>query len=103
MSGLEVGARLLRALARHARNCGLDVTIPSSSTTRWASATFTGARHELVLALTADDGAECWLADLPEAELALPGHLIADLKIVRMRQDGTALSATLEVLTVEDR
>lgn len=103
MSGFDADARLRRALAASANAVGAEMTIVTSAATRWASATFSGARHEIELAGIADDRMERWLADMPEAELSLSGYLVADLKIVAMRQTGSTLAVTLEVLTVEDR
>lgn len=103
MSGLDADARLRRALAVSAGAAQIDLAIVRSAATRWASATFTGARHELELAGTASDAAERWLAELPEAELPLAGHLVADLKIVAMTQAERDLTVTLEVLTLEER
>lgn len=103
MSGRVVETRLLRALADSAQAAGADIVVTRSDATRWASATFTGARHAVELAGTASDATERWLADLPESELGLVGHLVADLKIVAMAQAGADLTVSLEVLTVEDR
>lgn len=103
MSRFDADARLRRALAHSAKAAGAAVTITRSTAERWASATFTGARHELDLAGPASDAAESWLADLPEAELPLAGHLVADLRIVAMTQVASDLTVTLEVLTLEDR
>lgn len=102
MSGVTVDARLRHVLAASARAAGADLAVVRSDATRWASATFNGARHALELAGTASEATERWLADLPDAELAVKGHLVADLKIVAMTQAGHALSVTLEALTVED-
>lgn len=103
MSGLEADARLRRALVLNAAAARAEVKIARTASTRWASATFTGARHELELTATASDAFEQWFADLPEADLPLSGHLVADLKIVAVSQAGDDLTVTLEVLTVEDR
>ena len=103
MSGFDADARLRRALSGSAHAAGAAITIVRSDATRWASATFTGARHAVELAAEASDAVERWLGELPEAELAMAGHLVADLKIVAMLQAGSDLTVTLEVLTVEDR
>lgn len=60
---------LIRALT--ARYPGLLVL--AAATEPWASATFTGARHEL----RCDPGVN--LAGAEDADLPLPGHLVADL------------------------
>lgn len=103
MSDLAASGRLRRALTASATVAGTRIEIARSEATRWASATFTGARHELELRMIATDAAERWLADLPDAELTVAGHLVADLKIVAMTQAGVDLSVTLEVLTLEER
>ena len=102
MSGFDADARVRRALAGSAYRAGVTMTVVASDANRWASATFAGARHEIVLTGQADDAMERWLGDLPEADLSVPGYLVADLKIVAMRQAGSDLTVTLEVLTVED-
>lgn len=76
----------------------------------WASVTFTGARHALVLRLDgagADEAASAFLADLDAAEFRLRGHVLADIALVRQeRTTGPAglpqMRLTLEALTVED-
>lgn len=103
MSGFDADARLRRALAGSAHRAGAGVTILRSDAVRWASATFTGARHQIELTAQAGDPVERWVSELPEAELAMAGHMVADLKIVAMHQAGLDLTVTLEVLTVEDR
>jgi hypothetical protein len=71
----------------------------------WASATFTGARHELRFRVEgdgADEAAERFLCDLEAAEFDLRGHIVADLALVsEERRPGFARIA-LEALTVEE-
>lgn len=68
----------------------------------WASVTFTGARHRMVIAVDDTPATETWLAALPELDLPLRGHLVADLRVDAVEQDGSALHATIEILTVEE-
>ena len=52
----------------------------------WASATFSGTRHSIVLAFAGEDAAamgEAFLEALPDHEFAIPGQLVADAGIVR--------------------
>ncbi|WP_232318608.1 hypothetical protein [Sphingomonas sp. TDK1] len=64
--------------------------------------TFTGARHRIVLEVEESPALRHWLAALPELELKLAGHLVADLVVAALHaQDGQA-RATLEALTVEE-
>lgn len=101
MSRLDADALLCRALERSADAAGVELTIQHSAATRWASATFAGARHEITCAMIATNAADRWLGDLPEADLPLRGHLVADLKVVAVTREG-AVTARLEVLTVAD-
>lgn len=101
--GPDAASLLERALVAGAKATGCAVTIPSWEVERWASATFVGARHVLTLASTRSPHLDQWLTALPEAEFALRGHLVADLKVMRVIRDGDAVSAMLEILTVEDR
>lgn len=93
--------RLERALANHAAATGVGLTIAGHRVTRWASATFVGARHRLEMTV-AGGAARAWLADLAEAELTMPGHLVADLTVLDARHDAADTIALVEVLTVED-
>lgn len=91
---VDAGTLLLRALRASAAAAGCTVAIESLAARPWSSATFTGTRHRVVLALEAD--AAAWLDALPEAEFALRGHLVADLAVVA-RGDGRAM---IDVLTL---
>ena len=79
-----------------------------SSERAWASATFTGARHTIVLAF---DGAraiahgETFIAALPDHEFSVPRHLVADAAIVSVdHQLGPVprMQVSTEVLMLED-
>ncbi|WP_394652491.1 hypothetical protein [uncultured Sphingomonas sp.] len=102
MSGRATAAtRLERALVKHAAAAGVGLTIDAMASTRWASATFVGARHRLEL-VVAGDGAELWLEELAEADLPIPGHLVADVAMIHQRHSAAGSTATAEMLTVED-
>ncbi len=96
--GPDAATLLERRLRIAAEAAGVTIAIPQSDWTRWASATFVGARHRLTLA-SDDPGFGDWLATLPEAELPLRGHLVADVVVLR----ATGAVAEVEVLTVEER
>ncbi len=87
---------ILRALAADAWPHGVTLALCDAVERPWSSATFTGAWLDLVLAIDGADPA-AWLAALPEAELPVPGRLVADLAVVT----ATATTATLEVLLLE--
>ncbi|ATY34529.1 hypothetical protein CVN68_09415 [Sphingomonas psychrotolerans] len=71
--------------------------------TRWASATFTGARHALTLTASPGPMLDHWLVGLSEVEFALRGYLVADIHVTRMRREGELVTVTIEALTVEER
>ncbi|OYY89625.1 MAG: hypothetical protein B7Y45_11345 [Sphingomonas sp. 28-66-16] len=80
---------------------GATIDVVAIESTRWASATFVGARHLLSLVGRDDPDLARWLGDLPDADIDLCGHLVADLAIGSIaRLDGQA-RAELEILTLE--
>ncbi|WP_326523174.1 hypothetical protein [Sphingomonas sp.] len=103
MSARADASRLLdRALRRSAADAGLAIALSESGSRRWASATFAGSRHLLEIRLSTCPTAGAWLEGLPEADLPLRGHLVADLIVTERRDDGAATVAQVEVLTLED-
>lgn len=101
--GPDAATLLARALAASAEAADCLATIAAADWTRWASATFTGARHMLRLSAPPSPALLAWIAALPEAEFSLRGHLVADLSVAAVRHAGKAIDIELEVLTVEDR
>ena len=99
--GPDAGTLVARAIERDARRAGCVVTLSLRESSRWASATFIGARHHLALDGPDDTAFAHWLARLAEADLPIRGHLVADLAIVSdIRAVGRA-TAHVEALTVE--
>lgn len=100
--GPDATTLLERRLRIAAEAAGVTMAITDSDATPWASATFNGARHRLTIA---GDGAafDRWIAALPQAELPLRGHLVADLQVVGRMVTGDGVAFDLEVLTVEER
>lgn len=101
--GRDPGALLERALLTSAAAAGCAARIDAVDWSRWASATFTGARQTVTLVGDGSPAFEAWLAGLPEAELPLRGHLVADLAIVARRRLTIGVEIAMEILTVEDR
>ncbi|MGY2732689.1 hypothetical protein [Sphingomonas sp. UYP23] len=99
--GPDSAILLQRALERSADAAGCAAVARVLETTRWASATFVGARHQIALTLRDDPVSLHWLAALGDAELTMRGHLVADI-VTRStpRRNGEAVVA-LEALTVE--
>lgn len=71
----------------------------------WASATFIGARHEIGVALDVGGlpfAADAVAARLKEAELALPGHVLADMVLAGHGVQGDRILLEIEALTLVD-
>ncbi len=67
-----------------------------SKTRDWASATFVGMQHDLSFACTADAA----LVDaLPDVDLPMDGHFVADLRIGSVICGGST-RVEIEVLTI---
>ncbi|MFN4039558.1 MAG: hypothetical protein ACK4IB_09485 [Erythrobacter sp.] len=77
----SLGDRVRRALLALADN---RAAIRSHQEKAWASITFSGSRHEVVLEFTGSDAVlagESLIECLPDHEFAIPGHLVADAAI----------------------
>ncbi|WP_448663649.1 hypothetical protein ACG3SL_02945 [Sphingomonas sp. CJ20] len=101
--GPDAGTLLARALVAAADAAGCPVMLVEGDWTRWASATFVGARHVLVLRGPCGTALDRWIAGLPDAELALRGHLVADLTIAGVTRTPEGATIRVEALTVEER
>ena len=100
--GPDPGTAMVRALDANARRAGCPVRMRASDWTRWASATFTGARHELTLEADESGALDGWLTELPETELPIRGHLVADIVVASVRRAERVATIRLEALTVEE-
>ena len=100
---------LLRAL-RDRLGPSRAIAFEQISSRSWASATFTGARHEIILRLDGEGAVEAaarFAAEAGAAEFRMRGHVVADIAIVAREETeqpggGPAARMKLEVLTVED-
>ena len=99
--GPDAGTLLVRAVEADAFGMGCLIRIADSDWTRWASATFNGARHSLTLEAEETPALERWLAELPSTNLPIRGHLLADMVIKGIRRAGGVATIALEALTVE--
>ncbi len=68
----------------------------------WASATFIGARHTIRLTARDENALAAWLADLPEAQFRLPGHLVVDVAISGIDRRSGIADVAIEALTIEE-
>jgi hypothetical protein len=101
--GPDAATALERALLAAAEAAGCPVSVVASDWTRWASATFTGARHSLTLAAPPSARLDQWLVGLDEAEFDLRNYLVADLAVTRMSREEELVTVAIEALTVEER
>lgn len=77
----SLGDRVRTALGKLAAG---RATVLSHEEKAWASVTFSGSRHEVVLQFTGIDAVvagEDLIERLPDHEFAIPGHLVADAAI----------------------
>ncbi|OYW86209.1 MAG: hypothetical protein B7Z20_07750 [Sphingobium sp. 32-64-5] len=84
---------------------GPDASVIATSSRPWASATFTGARHIVVMKLHGADHADQArrLAEyLPDAEFSITGHIVADACVDRRADGESDTTFHLAVLTIED-
>lgn len=95
---MDAATALLRALARSAPPFALDAI----ESHRWASATFTGARHQVRFTAADDAALARWLDEAPGADLPTRGHLVADLVVVASERSDGRTRVTLEALTLEE-
>lgn len=93
----DAATLLTRAIVADAAAAGLIVRVVTWRCHAWASVTFTGWRHEAMLSLPPGPAAETWLAALPDRELNLRGHLLAELTVTRAPGGAIDLAA----LTIE--
>lgn len=85
-------AALGRFLAR--RTPGLSVV--EQTVTPWASVTFTGARHRIVVAVP--DAARAGFGDgIGCAEVPIPGHIVADIVVAAEGEHFVVEALTVEV------
>jgi hypothetical protein len=100
-------AGLLRALLGRA---GVDrnrILLSEIRSTDWRSLTFTGERHRIDLRIPGPGAAavaEVLTSDLGDAELAIAGHILADIAVdgAMIEHADGAISLRIEALTVEE-
>lgn len=115
-AGHHVATALLRAIAAAAGASATDrqkpiMVVEEVVSTDWASATFVGATHALSLRFegSADDIADVFsaLEGVAEREIAIPGHIVAELVALpgptqNMPDSMVAKTLTVNVLTIID-
>ena len=76
-----------------------DVTMRSVP---WMSATFVGARHQLVFTVPPSVATEPFVAEMAEAELPLRSGFVADIAVMGCTPCERGTRMKIEVLTVEE-
>jgi hypothetical protein len=99
--GPDAGTALIRAMEASAERAGCPIRVVASGATRWASATFAGARHELRLEAAEVEALGPWLAELPEVDLPTRGYLVADIQVQSVHRASGVATIEIEALTVE--
>ncbi len=89
-----------RALARSAALAGASLSVERHRRAAWHSATFAGERHELVASAPSGESLDRWLEQVTTQDLAMPGHLLAELKLARCDRTGAVTHLRIEGLTV---
>lgn len=98
-------ARPVKSCAMRSALCALAgnlARIDSHTEKNWASVTFAGTRHRIVLVFDgaeAADAGEHFIDALPDHEFTIPRQLVADASVVEV--DHTIAPATRMVVTCE--
>jgi hypothetical protein len=103
----DAATALLQALGARLENCACAFRVDELISRSWASVTFSGARHRIVVSLVgagAAAAADSFLTGMEDAEFDLRGHLLADIALIAEDRDldGERVQVRLEALTVED-
>jgi hypothetical protein len=80
----------IRALVRQAEGKSVTLTATVIARRRWASALFEGVRLTIE-AMAPESDFDAWLTALPEAELPLRGHFLADAQLIERQSPGAAI------------
>lgn len=99
--GPDAASLLRRAIEVDARRGGCALTVGQCHSERWASATFVGARHVLMLEGADDAALSCWIAAIAELDLPVRHHLVADIAVTGIDRASGRATLRIEALTVE--
>lgn len=108
----RVAGAVMRVMGEVSGLDGPALVLMDAVSTPWASVTFSGARHRLVVTLHEGSKAalkvvlDRLLPSLPEAEIPLAGEIVADLTmeigVLGESEAGCFAELVIEVLTVRD-
>ncbi|MDB5716009.1 MAG: hypothetical protein JWO15_3406 [Sphingomonadales bacterium] len=94
----DASTRLVRALSVY---FGV-LSAVDHRTAKWSSATFSGTQHVLWFDAAARADLADLLTNLPEAELPMPGHFVADIEVVERNDQGDSVRIGLRALTIAE-
>lgn len=95
-----------RAITAQIMSALLPVTtvLISTKSVDWASATFTGARHELTILVSGEDAdlaAQSFVRNVGEIDFSIGGHIVADISAACGQRAPEGLHLLVEALSVE--
>lgn len=101
------GAALARVLTVNLMTFAGNLRVEPLAETEWASVTFTGARHRLRVTLDGEGAvgaAADFLGRMPDLDLPIPGHIVADMALIaeERRDSGCYACLEIEALTIRD-
>ncbi|MDB5702798.1 MAG: hypothetical protein JWL66_2997 [Sphingomonadales bacterium] len=94
----DASARLVRALSVYFG----ALSAIDHRTSRWCSATFTGTQHVLWFEIAGLGDLADLLTNLPEADLPMPGHFVADIEVVERKDHGESVRIGVRALTIAE-
>jgi hypothetical protein len=98
----------VKAIARRiSRRCGSLATLElrDQRSAPWRSLLFNGAHHRIGLTLFGDHvkkAVDALEAEISDADFAISGHIVAELKIVEVDYIDTAALVIIDALTIEE-
>lgn len=98
----------LRLLSEVLKLAGDKAEFLRHSERPWASATFSGSRHRVLLVFMGHEAiaqGETFISALPDHEFTIPGHLVADATVVSVDHENGPVShmtVEAELLLLED-
>lgn len=89
------------------RSCGplATLSIAAERSAAWHSLLFDGGRHHVRIALSGENAAQAldvMSCAIGHPEFAIPGHIVADIRLSGIEHDGKDALVSLEALTIRD-
>jgi hypothetical protein len=94
----DASGRLIRALSVYFG----PLSAIDHRTSKWSSATFTGTRHMIWFDVAFRDDLDNLLQNLPEADLPMPGHFVADIEVAERHNHADGGRIGLRALTIAE-